>query len=424
MNPLNKIYLLAAVFIVVAPLSIAGTATQEIKIVRLAITATMAGMGLFVYRSDSFRGMTKGFTAFAILFTISSLWSDDIRWALFNKGMFLLAVLGGIYMATTTRNKDELSKGIRVLAFTGTLAGFLLFLAYLINPDANTSGDRLAVAGMNANTIGSSAAPMFILSFFLGLSHQGFKTRLFCFGSATLLAIIILGTGSRGATLMALVGTLIATKPFLQKRAFSIILSVAIPLGILQVVSLSMGTSLANKIPGLSRATNFSSLKGHNNRAGMWKYAIKQWNTNRLIGIGWLHFNKSKATANCHNLYLQILAETGILGAVIMTGVLIQILLRTQVVKHELFGTATPELLALPMGLLASIAVHGMVEASALFGTTCLPLLLGYSIGLIDRLPVLTTKATDGSRAVKRAPAIPQLDIRSRQGHQNLADSL
>ena len=129
-----------------------------------------------------------------------------------------------------------------------------------------------------------------------------------------------------------------------------------------------------------------------------------------MIGIGWLHFGKS--SANCHNLYLQVLTETGIVGSAIFLAALVQILLRSRNVKYELYGTDQPELLALPLGLLASIAVHGMVEASALFGTTALPLLLGYSVGLIDRLPALISKGSTPQQPSVSNPAIPRLEIR------------
>jgi O-antigen ligase len=151
----------------------------------------------------------------------------------------------------------------------------------------------------------------------------------------------------------------------------------------------------------------------------MWKYTYKQYKKSPLIGIGWLHFGRSKSSANCHNLYLQVLTETGIVGAAIFLAALVQILLRSRDVQYELYGTDQPELLALPLGILASIAVHGMVEASALFGTTALPLLLGYSVGLIDRLPSLLSQGSASQPTSIAKPAIPRLEIRpSRVNHR------
>jgi len=414
MTRTNKIYLLAAAFMIVAPLSISGTATEGIKYARLAITAAMVGFGLFIYKPEPFGSTTKAFLFFCSFFTAAALWSDDITWALFNKSMFFMSILGGLFMAFTTKTDQELYKGIKLLAVTGTVAGFFLFLTYLQNPEANTAGDRMAVGGMNANTIGASAAPMFIFSFFLGLWQTGFKWKALCFSSSILLAIVILGSGSRGAVLMAIVGTLIATKPFLQKKASMVIMSCAIPIALLQLVAVTAGFDIASKIPGLSRITESTEKKG-NTREGMWKYAYKKYETSPMIGIGWLHFGTSKSSANCHNLYLQVLTETGIVGSAIFLAALVQILLRSRNVKYELYGSNQPELLALPLGLLASIAVHGMVEASALFGTTALPLLLGYSVGLIDRLPALLSTGSTTQQPSVSKPAIPRLEIRPRR---------
>ncbi len=414
MNRPNKIYLLAAVFFIVAPLSVSGTASDGIKYARLAITAAMIGMGLFVYRADPLNSTTKTFTFFVVLFTAGALWSDSIFYALFNKSMFLMSALAGVYMVYTTKSEEELTSGIKLLALTGTIAGFLLFATYLQNPDSGTAGDRLAVGGMNANTIGAAAGPMFIFSFFLGLWRPEFKLRVVCFSSALLLAIVILGTGSRGATLMAIVGTLIATKPFLQKRASTVLLAIALPIGMLQIYAVATGTSVASKIPGLERIVSGGNKE--NTRAGMWNFALKKFNKSPIIGIGWLSWGK-KSSANCHNAYLQILVEVGILGAAVFLASTVQLILRLSSVKYTLRESSHPELLALPLGLLASLAVHGMIEASFLFGTTALPLLLGFSIALIDRLPSLLATSSATIPISRTTPAIPRLDIRPRRRH-------
>jgi hypothetical protein len=97
MTQTNKIYLLAAAFMVVAPLSISGTATEGIKYARLAITVAMVGFGLFVYKPEPFGSSTKAFLFFCSFFTAAALWSNDITWALFNKSMFFMSILGGLY---------------------------------------------------------------------------------------------------------------------------------------------------------------------------------------------------------------------------------------------------------------------------------------------------------------------------------------
>ena len=418
MNRPNKIYLLAAAFFIIAPLSVSGTASDGIKYLRLGLTVAMSGMGFFVYRASPLDSATKTFAFFVVLFTAGALWSDSILMALFNKGMFLMSALAGVFMIYTTKTEEELTAGIKLLALTGTVAGFLLFATYLQNPESGTSGDRLAVGGMNANTIGAAAGPMFIFSFFLGLWRPEFKLRIICFSSSLLLAIVILGTGSRGATLMAIVGTIIAVKPFLQKRALTVLLSIAIPVGMLQIYALATGTNVASKIPGLERILSGGNKK--NTREGMWEWTYKRFKRSPVIGIGWLHWGNS--SANCHNAYLQVLTETGIVGAAIFLASIVQIVLRIFSVKYTLRESTNPELLALPLGLLASLAVHGMIEASVVLGTTGLPLLLGFSVALVDRLPSLVNQGSSSMPVARATPAIPRLEIRARRSHVNRRD--
>lgn len=297
---------MAAILFIVAPLSVAGTATTGIKYFRLILTAAIVGTGIFVYQAESFKSTSKAFNFFAFFFFAGALWSNLIGWAVFNKGMFLMSALAGVYMAYTTKSEEQLSAGIKLLALSGAIAGFLLFGAYLANPDDNTAGDRLAVGGMNANTIGAAAGPMFIFSFFLGFWQPGFKIRVVSFLSSILLAIVILGSGSRGATLMAIVGSLMATKPFLQKKASTVILCVAIPLGGLQIFALATGESLLSKIPGADRILEGGTKE--NTREGMWTWTYKQYKKSPVLGIGWLHFGTT--SANCHNAFLQILTDS------------------------------------------------------------------------------------------------------------------
>ncbi len=407
----NKIYLMAAVFMVIAPLSVSADAGNGIKFARLGLTILMAGFGIFVYQAETLRGMTKSFIAFSVVFTIAALWSNDPLWGMINKGMYLMAALGGVYMAYTTKNDVELSKGIKLLCITGAVSGFFLFGTFLQNPNQGVVSNRLAVAGMNANTIGAAAAPMFILSFFLGLWQRGWKWRLFAFTSALLLLVVILGTGSRGATLMAIVGTFIATKPFLKKRAASIVLACAIPIGLVQIIAIASGIDVVSKIPGLERITSGGTKE--NTREGMWNFAYKKFEKapSPFIGIGWLHWGKS--SANCHNLYLQVLVECGYFGTVFFVVCLFRIAVRSNEVKHELYGSPNPELSALPMGILASLAVHGMVESSTLFGTTSAPLLLGYSVALLDQLPHLLSHGNYPTPPTEKRAAVPRLEIKS-----------
>lgn len=58
-------------------------------------------------------------------------------------------------------------------------------------------------------------------------------------------------------------------------------------------------------------------------RFTMWQYALNLFSSNKLIGIGWggfryrfVELNMFEGAANAHNIYLQLLSETGIIGLI------------------------------------------------------------------------------------------------------------
>ena len=65
----------------------------------------------------------------------------------------------------------------------------------------------------------------------------------------------------------------------------------------------------------LSRFENLDEDGNLNIRFAMWNYALRLFSRNPLIGIGWGGFSASSGYGmNAHNVYIQLLAETGFLG--------------------------------------------------------------------------------------------------------------
>ena len=65
----------------------------------------------------------------------------------------------------------------------------------------------------------------------------------------------------------------------------------------------------------------FSALQSDGNllaRYGYWETAIEQFRAHPIFGIGWLHFRSVNLDGNDpHNIYIQLICETGIVGACI-----------------------------------------------------------------------------------------------------------
>lgn len=63
----------------------------------------------------------------------------------------------------------------------------------------------------------------------------------------------------------------------------------------------------------------FQDLKGGSGRTNMWGYALRFWSESPIVGIGWGQFQERYsaydwATYNTHNVFIQILCETGVVG--------------------------------------------------------------------------------------------------------------
>ena len=63
----------------------------------------------------------------------------------------------------------------------------------------------------------------------------------------------------------------------------------------------------------------FQNMKGGSGRTEFWSYALQFWSESPITGIGWMQFqerysNFDWTTYNVHNVFIQILCETGILG--------------------------------------------------------------------------------------------------------------
>lgn len=86
------------------------------------------------------------------------------------------------------------------------------------------------------------------------------------------------------------------------------------------VLALAFLFILINYVPALSTFINrFAETAEEGDvllgRTKMWKIALDNFKMSPLVGIGWGHFIKINIHAwNAHNIYLQLLCETGIIG--------------------------------------------------------------------------------------------------------------
>lgn len=386
MKQTNKIWYLLASFIVIAPLSTSSDASTAMKMARAGIS--LLGF-IFCYQTNLIQRLNpiaKSLWSFALLFAISALWSDKIAWGLFNKGLFLLTAtlgFGSVYSVTST---EDLLKRLRLLGFVAAFSSLGLLYMVATAPAEELGGKRLTIGGMNANIIGASAAPLFLLCLFLLLRPQKMLHRGIHFSTAIVLLSIIMATGSRGSFMMVALGSIFIMRPVLKKNMFMATFIILIPVVVYYLFTETLSGSQAPTTSGFERITSTEDgTRSADTRAPVWDWAMKRFKKSPVIGVGWIHFGNN--SANVHSVYILILAECGLIGALLFFLVLIKLpstfLSHLQITEDH---SASYDLTFFAGGVLAAHLLHGMVESSTLFGSTVNCLFFGLGIGILDRV--------------------------------------
>ena len=376
---------MGAAFIVIAPLSVSGNAAGLLKWVRLLTTVAAYYFAYVNSRLPERLEGTKSLFNFILLFTLAAVWSDYLVMGLVNKGMLFFAVMTGVAMSYSVSSAKDLLNRLTLLGYTGGASSLSLAYMFMTNKEESIVGDRLAVAGMNANTIGQSGAPLLLLSIYL-LFKPGTKLQKgIHLSSAIMLLAVILGTGSRGALLMVVLGSFFILKPVLKKNFMSAFMVLLIPVVVLQMYG-AMSSDEDAVTPGIDR---LNAEDTRNTRTGMWNWTLKKYGESPLYGKGWLSWGGT-SSVNTHNIYLHVLAECGIIGAIVFLGMLVKIF---SVYREDIAaikaGMDPHDFTYFGAGILASMLLHGMVESSTLLGTSTNALFLGFSVGLLDRATTL-----------------------------------
>ena len=387
MNNASKIWAMGAAFLVLAPLSTSGSAIGILKWLRLLTTVLAFYFSISNIKLPERLGGARSLFIFVLFFTFAALWSNYPVMGMVNKGMLFFTVMTGLAMSYSAVSAKDLLKKLHMIGYVGGASSLTLGYVFLNNKEGNLAGDRLAVAGMNANTIGAAGALLLLLAVYLVFKSKRNIQKAVHLSSAVFLLAIVLGTGSRGALLMTAVGLFFILKPILSKNAMSIFVVCMIPFVVLQIYG-AISTKEDTVTPGIDRLANMN-METKNTRSGMWNWTIKRFNESPVIGKGWLNWGGT-TSANTHNVYLHVLAESGVIGGVVFLVMLFRLFSIYRVNTSSLKAGMDPyDFTPLGAGILASVLVHGMVESSTILGTTTNALFLGLSVGLMDRANVL-----------------------------------
>lgn len=377
---LKLLFLLTGCFMLLSPISLGtGTTVSEVaKYLRLLTTVFIVGIGLATAPQLRIGTASRALAAFVFLYVLSPVWSDMPFWGLLNKGMFGLTCLSGIILAGSLRTSAEMRSGLRFLGLIAGGAAIVALVVFLKNPSATMTNNRMAVFGLNPNLIGHTASPLSILCMYVAINDRRRLWKILMIGACCILGLIIIATGCRGAALTMMIGTACLLAPNVRRPGvlFGVLFGVAL-VGFIGFEILDIG--------GNDRMINEI---GKNTRSAIWKWGMKFFAKSPLIGCGWMHNGRQSATVQ--SMYVQVLAETGIIGALTLFVALLI------VAKCWIDGFLKLKRLRLPVGtiyfalaLLLVELVHGLAESSPVVCTELSALLLGLSVGLIDRVAEL-----------------------------------
>lgn len=405
----NVLYLLCGAFVVLAPLSVFSElpGSYLLKWLRVYVVALMAIIGLPVLRHRRLGLASTFLVIFIALYLLGSLWSDAVVRGLAYKGLFAVTALAGIQLGLSARDRSELIRNVRWLGVVAGIAALLTTIVILRDPNALGFDSRLALFGNTANVLGLTAVPLLVLSTFLALYDPSPRWKVLGYGAGLLLALVILFTGSRGAFAAGVVGCFLMFLPLVKHPVKTFL--------VVSVLALIWWAIIANvEIAALDRIiatfTKSEGIRGvADTRLRLWQEALESFSRSPVLGQGWIHTGGAEpASRNLHNVFIQVLAEGGILGILVfgvailvagVRGVKLFLAVRNHPVMFPLAG--------LPLALLGSILLHGLGESGTLAGSTLNALMWGYSVGMIDALSALAWHGRHAVPGRVRVIAIP-----------------
>ena len=218
--------------------------------------------------------------------------------------------------------------------------------ADLINQiHANMNAGFTGNYGSNSNylTLG------FIVLFSKCIAKKKFKKTDLIMLSVILLAIFM--TGKRGPLVFGIITIIVeylfTNKSKIPNKLFKLLVGGIIAGTLLVIVS--------NFVPSIALVCDrlFNSKDILNGREQLYNYALKLFNEHTFFGIGWGNFKyyyseyyNFAQLLNVHNVYLQLLCETGIVGTIIILFYMIKSVLKSyKMQKQEVYSNYREELI-------------------------------------------------------------------------------
>lgn len=385
-------YLLVAAASVSSGVS-ANNSFAVLKYLRIALLLCCGALSITWFRMPRMNSAGFGLLLLTSVYWFAGAWSSSPIWALAYKGLFFASVIAGACMACAIRNGSDLlafCRSMTAAALVGLILVLMIVMWELGSAPIFVHG-RLGIMGINANILGQTASIYGVISFFHWTIEKRDSWKWVSLSVFILMLLMVILTGSRGALALCCLGTAVQIPTISKQRRTQVILY-----GIALVTMLAIGYFVVNDTGGEVQFDNDSSsdqwefrarlwsegLK--DTRSGIWRYAIRLFTRNPLIGIGWLHYGKSWGTVQ--SSYLQVLVEAGMLGGILCLVFLYKATTRMimAVKRARKSSDALSSLTFLCSGLLVAILLHAGFESSAFVGTTPNSFLLSFCVFHLD----------------------------------------
>jgi O-antigen ligase len=273
-------------------------------------------------------GLVTVLILFLTWLSLSLVWARKPDLGLDGLWTWWVAALVLVIVATTIRSPKHLRIVLAAFVFGAVLSVMLGFLAHGLVPSASairsathTQG-RLGGGSGDPNYLAAGLVPAIVLAGALAATARTALARWPAAVAIALLGAGLAATESRGGLLAALAAVLAASAIFRRRRR-SVALMVAL-------VATAAAVWLASAPGAWHRVTSLDG--GGNGRADLWQVAWRIAGKNPTVGVGLNNFlteerlfvrRPGQLTAVAlivdsphlvHNVYLQVLTETGIIG--------------------------------------------------------------------------------------------------------------
>lgn len=376
---------------------------------RLYVVVLTAVIGLLFYRPKQIGFPAKVAIFFAVFMIFNSVRENSAVIAITYKGIFLLCIMSGIMIAHSVRDQTKVLKQLRW--FVALMFVYSFFFIHYIGTVSGSG--RLLYGAIGPMALGISAGSALVLCAYVGMYDSAKVWKIISVFVCIVLGVVILLTGSRGPALSTACGCFCVALPLFKHPGRLAVVVFLVAVGVVVVANSGIDTSLFARAAGLDTSQGSVTEDVTNGRLAIWYSALAGFRQNPIIGCGILRTGlaSGRTFGNPHSIYVQILAENGLVGSAIFIICCILIAYCLFIVYTR--GGKKPEigtLRSLPMACIAVACVYGLTETDSLYGTRFAALLFSIGVGYLDWMYLAIKNPQTARQAVlvRRSSRPPQ----------------